>query len=172
MTRATAMRHPHGGENLPAPGRLPHAETSRVGGLLLGGAVAAALVVAVMFSSGRMTGIVLGGADDFDQRMSQRDRYLSNMCGTAPVGGEDLCACVHAAEDPARDCTAPYHAWAVSMQADRCRDAQLRSEAEAYCDCVDEVARAVEAASDPLGRRRASQRHEVCEAAGEALPLP
>jgi hypothetical protein len=171
------MRHAHGGKppetHLPPPGRLPHSETSRVPGFALGLIVGAALLVVVVLLSGRMASVVVGGAEDFDQRTMRRSVYLVRLCSdVAPADAQELCACVRSSEDPGRACTASYHAWAVARQAERCADAGLREQAEAYCDCVDEAAQAMDEAIDATGRRRAAQRHEICEDARGTLPLP
>lgn len=139
-------------------------------GVLVAAVVAAVVIVWLL---PWLSGSVLGGARDFDERARAQDAYMKTLCTTAIdlERDADLCSCVFAVDYPALDCQPAYRRWAVARQVERCADDDTASRHRAYCDCITEIAAGDHDAS-AAEKPAAAHAYERCEAGSDALALP
>jgi len=94
-----------------------------------------------------LMGAVLGGAEDFDERLRREDAYMQAVCGEIfdIRRDEALCGCVWVAEFPALDCQHRFRRWRLERAHETCTDESARAQSLSYCSCVDVVAERVSA---------------------------
>jgi hypothetical protein len=145
---------------------LPH--------LVVGLCIAAAAAgIAIVWLFPWLSGSVLGGARDFDTRARAQDAYMKTLCSTVfdlERDGE-LCKCVLAVDHPALDCQPPFRRWALARQAERCAENALAQGHPEYCECVREVALAVDAAAE-VDKNAKAHGYDRCDTLANPLPLP
>lgn len=133
------------------------------------------LLLTAVVASMLPSALSLGGGRHQRRWRAERNAYLAALCVAPEPGGEGgqaLCTCVGAADDPARDCRTFLRVWAVGRDAQRCREGELRQDARGYCTCVDAVARTVSLAVAPDVARRRAHRYDRCRDRSDAPPLP
>lgn len=119
-------------------------------GVVVGILLAAPLVLAIGWALLPLVHrSVRGGAEEFDARLRQEDAYMHAVCQQALSLPRDerLCACALAAEFPSLDCRARFTLWTVERQVEQCAAPLIRRDAPDFCRCVDDVNRAIQAAS-------------------------
>ncbi|MEZ4380242.1 MAG: hypothetical protein R3A79_02765 [Nannocystaceae bacterium] len=134
---------------------------SRLAGFLAGAALGVPVValIAWLILPG-LSGAVLGGASDFDERLRKEDAYMDAVCSEAfdIKRDERLCGCVWVAEFPSLDCQHRFLRWRIDRALESCGDDATRKGALSFCSCVDviservaevEGAAATEAGVDP-----------------------
>ncbi|MCA9661848.1 MAG: hypothetical protein KC486_26145 [Myxococcales bacterium] len=119
---------------------------SRLPGFLTGAAIGLPFVglIAWLILPG-LTGAVLGGAQDFDERLRKEDAYMDAVCGEAfdIKRDERLCGCVWVAEFPSLDCQHRFLRWRIDRAVESCADEATRKGALSFCSCVDVVSERV-----------------------------
>ncbi len=116
---------------------------SRLSGFVIGALLGLPVVAVIAWLVlPPLMGAVLGGAEDFDERLRREDAYMQAVCGEIfdIKRDEALCGCVWAAEFPALDCQHRFRRWRLDRAHETCADESARAQALSYCSCVDVVA--------------------------------
>lgn len=121
-----------------------------------------------------LAGMILGNADQYDQRLRAEDAYMQTLCGEAMVlpRDEELCGCVLAVEFPSLDCRGPFLAWSLQRHHLACQDTDTRRASLSFCSCVDTVQARVDKAESPEAARGEALRVGKCVELVDAFPLP
>ena len=121
---------------------------SRLSGFVIGALLGLPVVVGIAWLVlPPLMGAVLGGAEDFDERLRREDAYMQGVCGEIfdIKRDEALCGCVWAAEFPALDCQHRFRRWRLERAHETCAGESARAQALSYCSCVDVIAERVRA---------------------------
>jgi hypothetical protein len=117
---------------------------------------------------------LIGGAQQFDDRLRQEDAYMHALCNDflEVERDEDLCSCALGAEYPSLDCRTPFMRWSIERMNERCSEDAVREGAVSFCTCVDTLTQMQSETADPKEERQIVQRYQNCAELPDAIYLP